>query len=345
MAWALWVAGMHSMPKLYISPGLSERVHLALTRRLESFMAGASGSAMPAEMGTVEIPTVPGAPDATVAEQNEHQDRDAILLEVRTRRMTNVTDLGHQGDWMFRNPTRTTHWRSCQPVRHWQLEWHPWWQPWRQAVKSLRRWSGIHRRCRTIWSDLWTRWPRRSKAWAMLSNPWQGACRITQEGLELCVESFKRCASILNESRGCHSDDSPPSAAVWSHGPISGEYQGSSSSRGVFEDSGFSAREGIRVWTGDAADRPCDTHDSCGFCWYAIRHYPTTCGTCNGTSCGTATTAIAGCPVRRVLTCQGGWAADDLSGESWRSVYEKPSIPCPRWKHRQCAECLANKAA
>ena len=50
---------MHSMPKLYISPGLSERVHLALTRRLESFMAGASGSAM-----------------ATVAEQNEHQDRD-----------------------------------------------------------------------------------------------------------------------------------------------------------------------------------------------------------------------------------------------------------------------------
>jgi hypothetical protein len=86
------------MPKLYISPGLSERVHLALTRRLESFMAGASGSAMPAEMGTVEIPTVPGAPDATVAEQNEHQDRDAILLEVRTRRMTNVTDLGHQGD-------------------------------------------------------------------------------------------------------------------------------------------------------------------------------------------------------------------------------------------------------
>ena len=64
------------MPKLYISPGLSERVHLALTRRLESFMAGASGSAMPAEMGTIEIPTVPGAPDATVAEENEHQDRD-----------------------------------------------------------------------------------------------------------------------------------------------------------------------------------------------------------------------------------------------------------------------------
>ena len=39
-------------------------------------MAGASGSAMPAEMGAVEIPTVPGVPDATVAEQNEHQDRD-----------------------------------------------------------------------------------------------------------------------------------------------------------------------------------------------------------------------------------------------------------------------------
>ena len=51
---------MHSMPKLYISPGLSERVHLALTRRLENFMAGASGSAIPTEMNAAENPTIPG---------------------------------------------------------------------------------------------------------------------------------------------------------------------------------------------------------------------------------------------------------------------------------------------
>ena len=51
---------MHSMPKLYISPGLSERVHLALTRRLENFMAGTSGSAIPTEMNAAENPTIPG---------------------------------------------------------------------------------------------------------------------------------------------------------------------------------------------------------------------------------------------------------------------------------------------
>ena len=55
------VAGIPSMPKLYISPGLSERVHLALTRRLENFMAMASGSAMPNEMNATENPPLPGA--------------------------------------------------------------------------------------------------------------------------------------------------------------------------------------------------------------------------------------------------------------------------------------------
>ena len=67
---------MQSVPKLYISPGLSERVHQALTRRLENFMAGASGSAMLAEMEAVEVPTVPGAHGVPVPEHGEHQDRD-----------------------------------------------------------------------------------------------------------------------------------------------------------------------------------------------------------------------------------------------------------------------------
>ena len=45
------------MPKLYLDPGLSQRVHQALTRRLESFMANTS---MPSEVPPTENPAVPG---------------------------------------------------------------------------------------------------------------------------------------------------------------------------------------------------------------------------------------------------------------------------------------------
>ena len=45
------------MPKLYLGPGLSQRVHQALTRRLESFMANTS---MPSEVPPTETPAVPG---------------------------------------------------------------------------------------------------------------------------------------------------------------------------------------------------------------------------------------------------------------------------------------------
>ena len=47
------------MPKLYLGPGLSQRVHQALTRRLESFMASASMPA-PTEFPLTENPAVPG---------------------------------------------------------------------------------------------------------------------------------------------------------------------------------------------------------------------------------------------------------------------------------------------
>ena len=69
---------MQSMPKLYLGPGLSQRVHQALTRRLESFMAGASGSAVPAEMNTAENPRLPGAERVgdSGSEQGEHGHQD-----------------------------------------------------------------------------------------------------------------------------------------------------------------------------------------------------------------------------------------------------------------------------
>ena len=69
---------MQSMPKLYLGPGLSQRVHQALTRRLESFMAGASGSGVPAEMNRAESPRLPGTErvDDSGSEKGDHGHQD-----------------------------------------------------------------------------------------------------------------------------------------------------------------------------------------------------------------------------------------------------------------------------
>ena len=50
--------GTQSMPKLYLGPGLSQRVHQALTRRLERFMANAAIPAAP-EFPLSENPPLP----------------------------------------------------------------------------------------------------------------------------------------------------------------------------------------------------------------------------------------------------------------------------------------------
>ena len=60
------IVKLPSMPKLYLGPGLSQRVHRALRQRLERFMANAAAPAetafpvsenppMPAQTGTVDM--------------------------------------------------------------------------------------------------------------------------------------------------------------------------------------------------------------------------------------------------------------------------------------------------
>ena len=54
------------MPKLYLGPGLSSRVHQALCRRLEQFMAGnaeAAGQREVPEFPRTENPPLPGNAD------------------------------------------------------------------------------------------------------------------------------------------------------------------------------------------------------------------------------------------------------------------------------------------
>ena len=87
------------MPKLYLGPGLSQRVHQALTRRLESFMAGASGSAVPAEMNTAENPRLPGAERVSDSgsEQGEHGHQDDHSKSPRTGKVKNENDPVHPG--------------------------------------------------------------------------------------------------------------------------------------------------------------------------------------------------------------------------------------------------------
>jgi hypothetical protein len=148
---------------------------------------------MPAEMGTVEIPTVPGAPDATVAEQNEHQDRDdhgnspasenkenEERDRSRSPRGLNVPEPNPD------NPLEVLSACASLAVGVTSMV---------AALKtSSEKLEVLIGNTQTLQNDL----VRSMDTLATVSNPWQGACRITQEGLELCVESFKRCASILN---------------------------------------------------------------------------------------------------------------------------------------------------
>ena len=60
------------MPKLYLGPGLSQRVHQALTRRLESFMANAS---VPSKVPPTENLPLPGQ-GTTLESGSEHGDQD-----------------------------------------------------------------------------------------------------------------------------------------------------------------------------------------------------------------------------------------------------------------------------
>ena len=68
--------GTQSMPKLYLGPGLSQRVHQALTRRLERFMANAALPAAP-QFPLSENPPLP-AQAGTVDTESEKGEEQGI---------------------------------------------------------------------------------------------------------------------------------------------------------------------------------------------------------------------------------------------------------------------------
>ena len=71
---AIWIVKMPSMPKLYLGPGLSQRVHQALTRRLERFMAN---TALPAasEFPISENPPMPAQAGAVDLESEKEEEQ------------------------------------------------------------------------------------------------------------------------------------------------------------------------------------------------------------------------------------------------------------------------------
>ena len=71
---AIWIVKMPSMPKLYLGPGLSQRVHQALTRRLERFMAN---TALPAasEFPISENPPLPAQAGAVDLESEKEEEQ------------------------------------------------------------------------------------------------------------------------------------------------------------------------------------------------------------------------------------------------------------------------------
>ena len=79
---------MQSMPKLYLGPGLSQRVHQALSRRLESFMASASTAA---EFPMNENPPMGGQAAAMEAE-SEKGDHATPHQEEATKSPTERDD-------------------------------------------------------------------------------------------------------------------------------------------------------------------------------------------------------------------------------------------------------------
>ena len=88
------------MPKLYLGPGLSQRVHQALSRRLESFMASASTAA---EFPMNENPPMGGQAAAMETESEKgdhatpHQEEATGFSSPWNETTGKRTDLGRLG--------------------------------------------------------------------------------------------------------------------------------------------------------------------------------------------------------------------------------------------------------
>jgi hypothetical protein len=112
---------MPSMPKLYLGPGLSQRVHQALTRRLERFMAN---TALPAasEFPISENPPLPAQAGAVDLESEKEEEQGITHPEEgnksrQTKRREMMTDQGlpDQGSLSQTLMTRQASWPLPRP--------------------------------------------------------------------------------------------------------------------------------------------------------------------------------------------------------------------------------------
>ena len=113
------------MPKLYLGPGLSQRVHQALSRRLEQFMAAnAAASAAPAAPGAPategvefpvsENPALPAQAGAAETDSEKEKEQDTIHVDGDDKEDKEEGDAGRDDD-RSRSPRLRRHHESFDP--------------------------------------------------------------------------------------------------------------------------------------------------------------------------------------------------------------------------------------
>ena len=118
------------MPKLYLGPGLSQRVHQALSRRLEQFMAAnVAASAVPAapaapstegvefpvsENPALPAPALPAQTGVTETDSEKEKDQDTIHVDGEEKEEKEEGDTGRDDD-RSRSPRLRRHQESFDP--------------------------------------------------------------------------------------------------------------------------------------------------------------------------------------------------------------------------------------
>ena len=118
------------MPKLYLGPGLSQRVHQALSRRLEQFMAAnVPASATPAAPGApstesadfpvsenpaLPAPALPAQTGVTETDSEKEKDQDTIHVDGEDKEDKEEGDVGRDDD-RSRSPRLRRHHESFDP--------------------------------------------------------------------------------------------------------------------------------------------------------------------------------------------------------------------------------------
>ena len=115
------------MPKLYLGPGLSQRVHQALSRRLEQFMAAnVAGSVTPAAPSTesaefpvsenpaLSAPALPAQTGVTETDSEKEKDQDTVYVDGEEKEEKEEGDTGRDDD-RSRSPRLRRHHESFDP--------------------------------------------------------------------------------------------------------------------------------------------------------------------------------------------------------------------------------------